>query len=680
LTEAPKIDGVLDNPIWDEQALKIQDFLQFAPKEKGIPTQKTVAYVGYDQKNLYFAFRCSDTERKKIRASITNRDNIIDDDWVAIFLDTFDEKRRAFCFILNPLGVQLDAIRTEEGGNDRMDESWDTVFYSDGKIDEEGYTVEVAIPFKSIRFPDEEEKVWNVFLGRNIARSGEITSWPSLSRDIPGLICQSQPMVVKGNVEKGKNFEIMPILTSLKTKDTKVDAQPGVNFKWGVSSDLTLDLTVNPDFSHIEADAPKIDINQRYALYYSEKRPFFLEGMEIFQFPSDGLNLVYTRRINDPVGGAKLTGKVGRFTYGLLSALDIDPTESLWEVSHDAGGRDYNALFNIFRMKADVFKESYIGFSLTDKEIGGSYNRLAAIDGQLKFSNKFFLTFQAAGSKTKYEQKETDIVPALYAQFMYFSKYAGAGAWWKSIHPDFEASSGFVNRVDYNSYGVFSYFSVYPQKQYLNQIQLSLSAGIRESYFEDIVQDRWVRANLQFRFTEFNQLFVSYRNDMERYEGVDFHKNTLSIEGQNNLIEWMPFGLFCQTGSSIYYDPEEPFLGWSNIYGIFVELKPNKRLRLGVEFTKQTFLEKGGGDLVFDYNVIRARTTYQFSKALSLRAIVDYNHFYKEIYGSLLISFVLRPGTVFFLGVDNDLLRDDFGRYDQTNYSVFLKFSYWWRI
>jgi hypothetical protein len=519
-----------------------------------------------------------------------------------------------------------------------------------------------------------------VFLGRNTARSGEIVTWPAISRDIPGLICQSQPMVVKGNVEKGKNFEIMPVLTSLKTKDAKIDTQPGVNFKWGVSSDLTLDLAVNPDFSHIEADAPQIDINQRYALYYSEKRPFFLEGMEIFQFPSDGLNLIYTRRIIDPVGGAKLTGKVGRFTYGLLSALDTDPTESLWEVSRNAGSRDHNALFNIFRIKADVFKESYIGFSLTDKEIDGSYNRLAAIDGQLKFSNKFFLTFQAAGSKTKYKHEETDIVPALYAQFMYFSKYVGAGAWWKAIHPDFEASSGFVNRVDYKSYGAFSFFRVYPQKQYLNQIQLNLSAGIRNSYFEDIVQDRWVRANLQFRFTEFTQMFVTYRNDMERYAGVDFHKNTLSIEGQNNLIEWMPFGLFFQTGSSIYYDPEDPFLGWSNIYGIFVELKPNKRLRLGVEFTKQTFLEKRGRDLIFDYNVIRARTTYQFSKSLSLRAIVDYNHFYKEIYGSFLVSFILRPGTVFFLGLDNNLLRDGFGRYGQTNYSVFLKFSYWWRI
>lgn len=680
LSESPKIDGVLDNPIWEEQALKIQDFLQYTPKEKGTPTQKTVAYLGYDRKNLYIAFRCYDTERKKIRASITNRDNIIDDDWVAIFLDTFDEKRRAFSFILNPLGIQLDAIRTEEGGNDRMDESWDTVFYSDGKIDNDGFTVEIAIPFKSIRFPDDEEKVWNVFLGRSTARSGEIVTWPPLSREIPGIICQSQPVIIKGSVEKGKNFEIMPILTSLKTKEKKIDAQPGVNFKWGVSSDLTLDLTLNPDFSHIEADAPQIDINQRYALYYSEKRPFFLEGMEIFQFPDDGLDVVYTRRIIDPIGGAKLTGKVGHFTYGLLSALDTNPTESLWDVSNGAGGRDDNALFNIFRMKADIFKESYIGFCLTDKEINRRYNRVVGIDGQLKFNNKWFLTFQASGSKTKYEEKETDVVPALYAQLMYFSKYAGAGAWWKSIHPDFEASSGFVNRVDYRSYGVFSFFSVYPQKQYLNQVRLSLSAGLRDSYFEAVTQDKWVRANLQFRFTEFNQMYVSYENEMERYSGVDFHKNSLAIEAENNLISWMPFGLALSMGDSILYDEEAPFLGWSNTYEAYIQFKPNKRLRISVSLSKQTFWETRGGKQVFDFNVIRQRTTYQISKALSLRAIVDYNHYDKKIYGSFLISYILKPGTVFFLGVDNDYLRNDTGRYNQTNYSVFLKFSYWWRI
>ncbi|MDH5715303.1 MAG: carbohydrate binding family 9 domain-containing protein, partial [Candidatus Aminicenantes bacterium] len=328
LTSPPKIDGILENPVWEQEALKIEEFLQFAPKEKGTPSEKTVAYLGYDQKNLYIAIRCYDSEPQKIRASITNRDNLYDDDWVVIFLDTFNERRRAFEFFINPVGVQGDAIRTEEGGNENESDSWDTAFYTDGKINEEGYTIEMALPFKSIRFPDKENKVWNIAIGRNIPRKGEIITWPGMSREIPGLIVQGREFLIQGKVEKGKNLEVMPLITSLKTQDEKVDLQPGVNLKYGVSSDITLDFTLNPDFSHIEADAPQIDINQRFALYYSEKRPFFLEGMEIFQFPE--IEMVYTRRIINPFLGAKLTGKVGRLTYGFLSAYDLNPTESLW--------------------------------------------------------------------------------------------------------------------------------------------------------------------------------------------------------------------------------------------------------------------------------------------------------------------------------------------------------------
>ena len=203
-SHAPKIDGILENPLWDKEALKIENFVQFTPKENGTPSEKTIAYIGYDYKNLYLAFRCYDSESRKIRASVTNRDNCMDDDWIAIFLDTFNEKRRAFSFIINPIGVQMDLIRTEEGGNDRMDASWDTVFYSDGKIDENGYTVEMAIPFKSIRFPDDENKVWGVLLGRSIARKGEIIIWPPISRNIPGFLAQEREIVIQGKVEKGK--------------------------------------------------------------------------------------------------------------------------------------------------------------------------------------------------------------------------------------------------------------------------------------------------------------------------------------------------------------------------------------------------------------------------------------------------------------------------------------------
>ena len=679
LSNAPKIDGVLDNPLWEKEALKIEDFLQLSPKERGVPSEKTVAYLGFDEKNLYIAFRCYDSEARKLRASVTSRDNSIDDDWILVFIDTFNEKRRAFTFMANPRGIQMDGLRIEEGGDENLDLSWDAVFDSDGKIDEEGYTVEMAIPFKSLRFPDREEKLWNFVLARNIPRKGEIIIWPpDFSRDIPGLLTQGRELIIPGDIEKGKNLEVMPFITSLKREGEKANFQPGANIKYGLNSDLTLDLTLNPDFSHIEADAPQIDVNLRYALRYPEKRPFFLEGMEIFQFPE--IEVVYTRRIIDPLWGGKATGKIGRLTYGILSAYDVNPTESLWDVHNGEANADKQALFNIVRLKTDVFKESYLGFYLTDKEINGDFNRVAGFDGQLRFSNRYFFNFQALGSNTRLEGRETGFSPALLADFYYFTKHWGAGVFWQSIHPDFEASSGFVNRVDYKVYGGSTRYTFFPDKKYLNSFSVGLKAGQRNDYFGGGIQDTWIRPSLQFRFTEFNQAYVQFESSMERYEGIEFRKNVLSLEVQNNLIRWLPFSLFFETGDSINYEPEDPFLGWNNVYGIFLNFKLSSRLQIGFDYNKSTYWEKRGGELLWDYNVLRQRTTYQISKTIFLRAIIDYNFFYDKLFGSFLFSYVLRPGTVFYFGVDTNYFKDDFGRYGRSDFNIFVKFSYWWRI
>jgi len=173
---------------------------------------------------------------------------------------------------------------------------------------------------------------------------------------------------------------------------------------------------------------------------------------------------------------------------------------------------------------------------------------------------------------------------------------------------------------------------------------------------------------------------ISFQNAIESYEEIDFNKNTFTINGETNLIGWLPFGFFFRTGSSINYDPDDPFLGWSNTYGLYLNFKPSKRMQMVLDFNKNTFWEERGGEQLWDYNVLRQRTTYQISRTLSVRAIVDYNHFYKEIYGSFLVSWVLKPGTVFFLGLDSNLLKNEAGNYARTGYSIFMKFSYWWRI
>lgn len=676
--KAPRIDGVLDD-LWAAQGLKIDDFIQLSPKENGTPTEKTTAWLGFDENNFYFAFRCLDSQIGKLRCSVTNRDGCLEDDWVFLFVDTFNEKRRAFTFILNPIGVQYDGMRTEGGGNDNIDNSWDTVFASEGKVDAEGWTVEGAIPFKSLRFPDANLKTWNLVIGRNLPRTGEVVMWPRYSREIPGLLMQGGLFNLEGPVKKGRNLEVMPVVTSLKREGRGVDFEPGANVKYGLNSDMTLDLTVNPDFSHIEADAPQIDYNLRYALRYAEKRPFFLEGMEIFQYPD--IEMVYTRRIIDPLAGVKLSGKTGRFAYGVLSSFDQHPSESLWDVHGGSGESDKKALFNIFRVKADVFnKESYLGFTLADKEIDGSWNRVAGIDGQWRFKNRIFFSFQAIAAKTRTDGADSAVAPALYADLFYQTKYWGAGAFWQAIHPEFEASSGFVNRVDYRVAGAYTWFTFYTDKPWLNQIRINLNLRDRLGYFDDVRQDRQFQTRVQFRLTEFNVVNVQYRAGRERYEDLDFRKNAFYVEAETQFIRWLPFYGFFQTGDAINYDPDDPFRGWSDSYGLGMTLKPSKRLQLGVDLSKETFWRSLGGERLWDYNVVRQRTTYQISKALSLRAIVDYNHFYKQWFGSFLVSYVPRPGTVFFLGLDSNYFRNPSGHYGRENYSVFLKFSYWWRV
>ncbi|NTU51424.1 MAG: hypothetical protein HGA94_03175, partial [Candidatus Aminicenantes bacterium] len=504
------------------------------------------------------------------------------------------------------------------------------------------------------------------------------------SRDIPGLLSNGQPYIIQGAVERSRNVEVMPFVTSLKRGGEAVEGksfafEPGANFKLGLSSNTTLDMTANPDFSQIEADEPRIDYNLRYALRYNEKRPFFLEGMEIFSSPE--IETVYTRQINDPIFGAKASGKAGRFTYGLLSAYDMHPAESLWDISNGGGAADTKAFSNVLRTKADVGSGSYVGFTLTDKELGGgSWNRLGGVDGQLRFKDRVFFSFQAVASKSSDDGERTALAPALYGELYYTTKHWTLGGFYKAMHPEFQASLGFVNRTDYRSAGGFASYRLYPDKKYLNQVQFRLQAGKRIGYADSVTQDTWIRPQIQFRLTEFNQVFVMYEAGMERYAGVDFKKQSLSIQSQIMFISWMPFVFFFETGDSINYDPDNPFLGASNTYGVSVTFKPSKRLQLGADFSKQTFWDRADGAGNCDYNVIRQKTTYQFSKTLSFRAIIDYNFFEKQAFGSLLASWVLRPGTVFFLGFDNNYLRDELGHLVQDNYNVFLKFSYWWRL
>ncbi|HZX10701.1 MAG TPA: DUF5916 domain-containing protein [Acidobacteriota bacterium] len=688
----PKIDGKLDDEFWQNAAV-LDDFTQFEPVEDSVPSEKTKAYIGYDRKNLYIAVRCYDSRPEAIRANLCKRDKVEGDDQITIYLDTFMDKKRAFTFQVNPCGVQSDGVYNEfqrrrpGGGFEKIDKTWDTFFLSDAQIDELGYTIEMQIPFKSLRFPDSTSQIWGFQIQREIQRKNEEIYWAPRSRDVNGFLTQAGTLKIEGKLETGKNLELMPIVTGRKTDEKKLKPQPGLNLKYGITSDLTADLTLNPDFSQIEADMPQVDVNQRYELYYPEKRPFFLEGKDIFDTP---MELLYSRRIINPMWGLKLTGKVGKTSLGFLnvfdqtpSVIDIPNTSESYQEGLEHG------LVNVFRLKHDIFTESYIGFILMDKETGegwdsifNNYNRIGGIDGNFKFKKYYRFSFQVVGSSSKVQDQETKVVPAMDFNLSHESRHWDVSASYTSMPEEFESSLGYFRRKDIQSFRTRVGYNILPQ----NDIIVNIRPGIdytRIYDFDNTLTDDEIRIGGYISGWRNSFIYAGFTTGLERYEGIDFHKNTFRSHLNSEPFSWLSVNISFSIGDGICYDEDYyedfPYLGFQTSYGVEATFKPLRNLRILYHYRNNTFDKSYGGERVYQVNLISQRISYQLSRTLSFRLITDYNDYDGELYNSVLLSYVLRPGTVFYLGVDDNQGKDDMGIFRKQGRYYFIKFSYWWR-
>ncbi len=695
----PKIDGKLDDPFWETGAI-LESFTQYEPLEGSKPTEKTVAYIGYDKNNLYIAVRCYDSNPKAVRACLTQRDKVTGDDEITIYLDTFNDKKRAFAFLVNPCGVQSDGIYVESGGRsrgrgggggggfDHIDKNWDTYFTTDANMDDKGYTVEMAIPFKSLRFPHSQQQLWGIQIKRNIRRKNEEIYWYPRSRDINGFLIQAGTIQIDGSLNKGKNFEVMPVVTGLMEREKKFDTEAGLNLKYGITSDLTADATINPDFSQVEADMPQIDVNQRYTLYYPEKRPFFLEGKDYFDTP---LELMYTRTIVNPVWGFKLTGKFGKTTMGVLSNYDFNtskiylPGEDEDEDEEDEDDIVQKGFINVFRLKQDLFTESYIGLIITDKEIsksGGAsisdYNRVGGVDGHFKFWNNYQFSFQVVGSQTKVGEYKSSLIPAAKFNFSARGRHLSFSADYSHIPPDFEASSGFFRRKDIKSFNSRLGYAFLPMNDLIVDIRPSLQ--YRRIYdFDNVLTDEEYELSFFMSGWRGTSISAGISHYLERYEGIDFRGNNFRTWIRSEPLSWLSGGLNFSIGDSIYYD-ENPYLGHKYSYGFNLTFKPLTNLRLFYDYRNDTFYKTKGGELEYIVNIFTQRIGYQITRHLSLRLITDYNDYDKQVYNSILLSYQLNPGTVFYVGIDDSQTQDDSGIYHIEGRYFFVKFSYWWRI
>jgi hypothetical protein len=445
----PVIDGKMDEEIWKTGAV-FKDFYQFNPGDNTAPTAPTEVFMGYDAKFLYVAFHCFD-DPTKVRATVAKRDNVFGEDNVRLFLDTFNDQRRAYVLGFNPLGVQADGIQTEGQG---LDLSVDIVMESKGALTSDGYVVEVAIPFKSLRYEAGKGKQWGLHVWRNIDRmNDELDSWMPMARDASGTLNQAGHITGLENISTERTIEIIPSMTVSETgtrvpsilagQRALMDAQhiavptdngrfvsspigldPGLTAKFSINPNTTLDLAINPDFAQVEADATVNTANQRFPIFFEEKRPFFLEGIEIFRTP---IAAVHTRTIVDPDIAAKLTGKHGRTTYGFLFASDNRPgnlddnnrdfiraTSDLSGVQNQATRDeleaergsllrilDKNSTVGILRLKRDIGKENSIGFLGTAYNFVNRSNYVGGFDGRFRFNKQTTLEFQVLGTNAR---------------------------------------------------------------------------------------------------------------------------------------------------------------------------------------------------------------------------------------------------------------------------------------
>lgn len=706
VSRAPKLEDFLNNTP-REAELTITDFRQFDPGDGDPVSQPTTAYLSYDDDNLYAAFVCKD-DPSKIRAQITRRDALLSDDRVDISIDTFHDHRRNYWFEVNPYGIQMDGINV----NGMDDLTFDTLWYSEGRITQDGYAVLMAIPFKSLRFPGSKQQTWGILLARSIQRNNEWSNWPYITRRLlPSWAGQFGNLEGLEHISPGRNLQFIPygLFSSARyinpyepgaAYHTDNDPRAGVDAKIVLRDALTLDMTVNPDFSQVESDSPQVTVNQRYEVFFPEKRPFFIENSDYFQTPE---NLFFSRRMVDPQFGARLTGKLGGWGIGLLAGDDRAAGDFLPE---EDSRHDDRAAVGAFRLYRELGAESRAGALFTTRDFGPSSNRLLAFDTRLTLGQNLTLTGQWMNSWTRTMDGDRRNGTAAMLRLSQSGRKFHMNSYYRERSPDFETQLGFIQRVDIRETGYDMGYSWRPEKSSLVSYGPHISGSVTWDTHGTLT-DWQFTPSFMFELTRVTSIFLSRTESFERFDGIDFRKSRNSIAVSSELLKWLYLSGDAGFGDAINYYPApgfEPFLAHSFGGSFGFTLQPSSRLKLDETYLYTRLAGgKSGGAPVFNNHILRSKANYQFNRELSLRAIIDYNAILpnasyvflqktKRLGFDLLMTYMLHPGTALHIGyTDNyENLRMDPGvspylqRAGFPDFSVgrqfFVKLSYLLRM
>jgi hypothetical protein len=558
---------------------------------------------------------------------------------------------------VNGYGVQGDAVLRGGGGGGSGDTSWDALFESAAQRVDDGWTAEMAVPFKSLRYPTRrrgEAHRWGFQIQREIRSKDESVVWAPVSRDVMGFLTQMGTLDGMTDLSTSRNLEILPTFTAIHAGARDDEGgfsndhveEGGLNVKYGVTSNLTLDFALNPDFSQIESDRPQIEVNQRFPVFYPELRPFFLEGQDIFRVMSP-VTMVHTRTIVDPRLGAKFSGKMGRTTLGLVVADDEAPGRT-GDPSDPAFQQNAQVLLS--RVRYDLRSESHVGAFFSNREFLDGHSRLAGADTQFRLGSNHRLA--SMGAVTMH--RGTDGVEAVGRMVevnfrgegrnlsYFFASYA--------IDPDFRTDTGFIRRVDQQVLVGNGSYRWWPQHWVINW-------GPRISYernhsFTGTLQDETAGGGVNVQFARNISISGNVERDLERYRDIDFRKTRVGFNGRVDTSRRISFSAFFNTGDEIRFI-DDPYLGKSRGYGVSTTLRPFARLQASVNLDTSRFVDPRSETRVFDVKLLRALTTYQFTDRLLVRNILEHNTFNRMSAANVLVTYRVNAGTVFFLGYDD---------------------------
>lgn len=680
LPEAPKSSVT-------RKMLRISNFVERYPDDGQPASEPTVAYLGYTHDDLFVAYVCKDNDPSGIRAHLLQRDSLRDDDSVEVLLDTFHDSRRAFVFRANALGIQADALYTEQTGSDY---SFDTVWDTWGRRVPGGYVVLMRIPFASLRFDSVDQgapRTWGIVLERSITRKNESAFWPRVRHDVAGTLTQEAVAEGFENIERGKNWQFEPYglahsYRQLNTvnpqnpffNDKKLQGYTGLDTKFVLHDSLVLDMTFNPDFSQIGVNNPAPP-NLRFQYYYPELRPFFIENASYFETP---LNLYYTPNIVMPQFGQRLTGKVGDYAVGILNVDDRNPGLQVPQGSPDYGTRSH---YYVGRVNRDIGDQSNIGVIFADQQYLNSFNRNGGVDYRVRLAKRWTLTGQGVTSETKNTDNSSQSGQGWVQGVSYSDLHRSFWFDYNDIAAGYLTRTGFFTRPDVREpNGAFSYtfrpshgpllshgLQVYidrtwdhtslPLDFYFDpSYSLSFKHNTSFSFYLDSGQDR-------LRPSDYSALPAN----------VEFHSMTAGASFYTAPNPSVAIGVSGYTGQVINYSPPDgkgpsPVGVESN--HVNFEIKPAEPLDLRSSYEFDHFTDPATGAVAYDNHQVVTRWNLQMNKAWSLNFIGEYlatlpNSDYtslannRDVFSDVLLTYLPHPGTGFYIGYTTDFVNLD---------------------